>query len=137
MKIVLDTNVLVSGLINPFGLPARILELILAGNLVIVFDDRIIAEYRQVLARECFSLDADDVAEVLRYFETTGEHITAHPISVTLPDPDDLSFLEVAFMAQVDALVTGNVRHYPSELCRGIAVLTPAAFLDRWQQGRL
>jgi putative PIN family toxin of toxin-antitoxin system len=130
MRIALDTNVLVSGLINPFGPPARILELILVGDLVLVFDDRILAEYRQVLARERFGLDADDIAEILRYFETAGEHITARPISVTLSDPDDLPFLEVALAARVDALVTGNTRHYPPELCQDVAVLSPAAFLS-------
>ncbi len=130
MRIVLDTNVLVSGLINPFGPPARILDLILAGDLGLVFDDRILAEYRQVLARARFGLDANDVAEFLRYLETTGEHITACPISTVLPDPDDLPFLEVALTAQVDALVTGNTRHYPAALCRGVTGLSPAAFLS-------
>ncbi len=131
MRIVLDTNVLVSGLISPFGPPARILELVLAGDLILVFDDRILAEYRQVLKRERFGINTDDIADLLRYFEATGEHVTAHLVSVALPDPDDLPFLEVALTAQVDALVTGNTRHYPPDLCQGIAVLSPAVFLDR------
>lgn len=116
MRIVLDTNVLVSGLISPFGPPARVLEMILTGDLTLVFDDRILAEYRQVLARERFGLNADDVADLLRYFEAAGEHVTARPAFVTLPDPDDLSFLEVALAARVDALITGNTRYYPHEL---------------------
>jgi putative PIN family toxin of toxin-antitoxin system len=136
MRIVLDTNVLVSGLLSPFGPPARILDLILAGDLVPIFDDRILAEYRQVLARERFGFDPGDVADLLRYFEVEGEHVTARPVPIALPDPSDLPFWEVALTAQADALVTGNARHYPPELCQGVVVLPPAAFLDHWQQQR-
>jgi putative PIN family toxin of toxin-antitoxin system len=134
MRVVLDTNVLVSGLLSPFGQPARILDLILTGDLIPVFDDRILAEYREVLARARFGFDPSDVADLLRYFEAEGEHITAHPIAVALPDPDDLLFLEVALTAQVDILVTGNVRHYPPDLCLGVTVLPPATFVTFWQQ---
>ncbi len=133
MRIVLDTNVIVSALLSPFGSPARILDLILAGDLIPVFDDRILAEYRQVLARERFGFDSGDVADLLRYLEAEGEHVTARPAAVTLPDADDLPFLEVARTARVDSLVTGNVRHYPTDLCQGVTVLPPAAFLDHWQ----
>jgi len=133
MRIVLDTNVLVSGLLSPFGPPARILDLVLAGDLIPVFDDRILAEYGQVLARERFGFVPDDVASLLHYIEVEGEHITAHPTSVVLPDPDDLPFLEVALTARVKALITGTVRHYPTELCRGIEILSPASFLDDWR----
>ncbi len=58
------------------------------------FDDRILAEYRQVLARERFGFDPGDVAGLLRYLEAEEEHVTARPATVTLPDPDDLPFLE-------------------------------------------
>jgi putative PIN family toxin of toxin-antitoxin system len=133
MRIVLDTNVLVSGLLSPFGPPARILDLVLAGDLIPVFDDRILAEYGQVLARERFGFAPDDVVSLLHYIEVEGEHITAYPVSVVLPDPDDLPFLEVALTARVEALITGNVRHYPAELCQGIVILSPASFLDDWR----
>lgn len=131
MRIVLDTNVLVSGTISPFGPSARILELILTGGISLVFDDRILTEYRRVLSRKRFGLNADDVADLLHYLETTGEHITVPSVSVILPDPDDRPFLEVALAARVDALVTGNIRHYPSGHCQGVVVLSPAAFLER------
>ena len=51
MRIVLDTNVLVSGLLNPNGTPGRILDLILGRYLTLLYDDRIIGEYSDVLAR--------------------------------------------------------------------------------------
>ena len=48
MKVVLDTNVLVSGLLNPYGPPGRIVQLAAAGELQLCLDARILAEYREV-----------------------------------------------------------------------------------------
>ena len=50
-RIVLDTNVLVSAFLNPNGTPAQLLTLVLAGELKLLFDERIMAEYAEVLAR--------------------------------------------------------------------------------------
>lgn len=135
MRVVIDTNVLVSALINPFGPPARILDLVLLGELKPVFDDRILAEYREVLKRERFDFDLEDVDALLAFFESEGERMIALPLNISLPDPDDLPFLEVAVTAEVDALITGNPAHYPSELCGGIRVLKPAEFLTLWMRG--
>ena len=128
MKVVLDTNILVSALISSFGNSARILDLVLLGDLQLVYDDRIIAEYREVLARPRFEFDSDDVADLLHYLATEGMAITAPPLSVTLPDPDDLPFLEVATAMGV-ILITGNLRHFPEDQLGSVRVLTPAEFL--------
>ena len=133
MKAVLDTNVLVSALISSFGNPARILDLVLLGDLQLVYDDRIIAEYREILARPRFDFDTDDVADLLHYLATEGMAITAPPLPVTLPDPDDLPFLEVATAMGV-TLITGNIRHFPEDQLGSVRVLTPAAFLTFWRR---
>lgn len=59
MKIVLDTKVLVSGLLSSQGAPAAVLRSLLAGDAAVCFDERILSEYRGVLARDKFGLDAD------------------------------------------------------------------------------
>ena len=133
MIIVLDTNVLVAGLLNPFGPPGRLLDLVLSGELLIAYDDRNLAEYRNVLPRDKFAIDPTAIAEMLTEIEAEGVYAPTTPLDVQLPDPDDLPFLEVAHGAQVDALVTGNVRHYPSSSRRGVKVLAPAEFLKRWR----
>jgi predicted nucleic acid-binding protein len=51
-------------------------------------------------------------------------------MTVTLPDPDDLPFLEVAATLRVP-LVTSNLRHFPIRSRRGVEVVTPRQFLDR------
>lgn len=59
----------------------------------------------------------------------------AVPLGVTLPDPDDEKFLEVAVSAGSSALVTGNLRHYPADRRQGMAVLMPREFLGAWTHG--
>jgi len=133
MIIVLDTNVLVAGLLSPFGLPGRILDLVLSGELKLAYDDRVLAEYRDVLTRAKFNFDSAPIADLLAYIETEGQHVIAAPSNIKLPDMDGLPFLEVAHTAQADMLVTGNTRHYPAQSCHGVAVLTPSEFLAQWQ----
>jgi putative PIN family toxin of toxin-antitoxin system len=57
MKVVIDTNVIVSALMNANGTPAKILALVLNGKVKIVYDNRIIFEYIDVLSRKDFVLN--------------------------------------------------------------------------------
>ncbi|MCL2270854.1 MAG: putative toxin-antitoxin system toxin component, PIN family, partial [Treponema sp.] len=59
MKIILDSNVIVSALLSPNGLPAKILNLILSGSVTIVYDNLILSEYINVLGREKFKIDKE------------------------------------------------------------------------------
>ncbi len=135
MRIVLDTNVLVSALIKPANSPGRILDLILIGELTPIFDDRIFAEYKQVLNRPRFDFRSDDIAIVLDYFRSSGLHLSVAPLEITLPDPDDLPFLEVAYTAQAP-LISGNRRHFPPEMLKPfkIVLFSPTEFLETWNK---
>lgn len=135
MNIVLDTNVLVAALLSPFQPPGRILDLILTGELKIVFDDRVMAEYRTVLLRPKFGFDRRNVEELLDECAGMGHFLTAAPLGQELQDPSDAMFVELAVAAHAP-LVTGNSRHYPSERCHGILVFSPAAFLDVWRKDK-
>lgn len=133
MNIVLDTNVLVSALLSPFHPPGRILDLLLAGKISLAHDDRILAEYRAVLLRPKFGFDRRSVEDLLDECATGGLAVAAPPLKLNLPDPTDAVFVEVAAVAGAP-LVTGNGRHFPPGRCAGIVVLSPAAFLEYWQQ---
>lgn len=125
--IVLDTNVLISALLTPFGAPARILNLVLIGDVRLFFDDRIMAEYREVMLRKKFGFPSHLVDNLLDYFEASGERVIAPPLRISIGDPGDAPFLEVAIAGDADALVTGNRRHYPTRA--GVPVLSPEEFL--------
>jgi len=67
MKVVLDTNVLVSAFLKPQSKPAKILRLILQGNIDIVINEYILAEYYEVLTRAKFDLNPENIQTVLFY----------------------------------------------------------------------
>ncbi len=125
MRIVLDTNVLVAALLNPRGVPASILNAVLEENVAVLVDDRILFEYRDVLQRQRFGFPRETVNALMDFFEHHGEYVAAGPTSGGTSDPDDVPFYEVAMAGNADYLVTGNVKHFPSE---GKVVL-PADFI--------
>jgi putative PIN family toxin of toxin-antitoxin system len=137
MKIVLDTNIVVSGLLHSKGNPAQVLTLALAGAVQVCHDERILAEYAEVLARPRFKFDPKRVREVLTKLETDGVAIDAsEQADLDLPDADDEPFLAVALAASVDFLVTGNLADYPPGKRRGCAVISPAEFMEHWRKSQ-
>jgi putative PIN family toxin of toxin-antitoxin system len=134
MKIVLDTNVLVAGLLTPFGPCAQIVRMISSGEVTLCHDARILSEYDEVLRRPKFRFDMDKVTALLDYIEHSGELVASSPLSDPLPDPDDHPFLEVALACQVACLVTGNLVHFPPKRRQGVKVLSPAEFLTFYRK---
>jgi putative PIN family toxin of toxin-antitoxin system len=135
--VVLDTNVLVSGLLSLHGPPARIVDLAVAGELCLLFDDRVLDEYDDVLRRPRFGFDAVDVDAVLNFIVCDGEAVIAPPLALQLPDAGDQPFAEVAVAARAEALITGNVRHFGAVARHhALRIRSPAAFLAEWRSGR-
>lgn len=134
MKLVLDTNVLVSALLTPHGKPARVLELLRTGQVTLCLDPRILSEYEEVLKNRAFPFDLTDVDLLLDLFRVTAFYAPIIPLSASIPDPDDAPFIEVAIACRVDVLVTGNKRHFPRNAMKGTPVMTPGEFLEYRQR---
>ena len=135
MKIVLDTNVVVSGLLRSQGNPSQVLTLALAGALQVCHDERVLAEYAEVLARPRFKFDSKRVREVLTKLDVHGLAVDASEHSdLDLPDPDDAPFLAVVLAATADFLVTDNLDDYPPDKRQGCAVVSPAVFMEHWRK---
>jgi len=130
LRIVLDTNVLVSGLLSEAGPPGRIVSLIPENVFVPCFDARILEEYRDVLLRPHLGIAPARVERLLADLEEEGEAVVGRPLPHRLPDPADEPFLEVAIAAGAEFLVTGNLRDFPARLRHGVAVVSPRDFLD-------
>jgi putative PIN family toxin of toxin-antitoxin system len=129
MKVVLDTNVIVSGVLTAQGVCAQILDMLTEGVFGVYVDDRILAEYDSVLRRPRLHLIANDAAEIMGWIRSVAEPVGAVPLPTELPDPENMPFLEIA--ASTGALlVTGNIRHYPKRSRSGVAVLSPREFLE-------
>jgi len=134
MKIVLDTNALVAGILSPFGPCGEIVRMISSGELTLCFDALILAEYDEVLRRSKFGFDKDKVATLLDHIKHRGHTVASSPIPQSLPDPDDEPFLKVAIAGQAMCLVTGNPSHFPSKLCQRQKVLSPSEFLTFYKR---
>jgi putative PIN family toxin of toxin-antitoxin system len=131
---VLDTNVLVSGLLSPAGPPGVLLNAISSGGLTPVYSDPVFEEYAEVLLRPSLRLDPRPVLELLLLLGQVGAHVMPSrdildPLPAgAFPDIDDRPFYAAALAAGCQ-LVTGNLRHYPK---RGpVEVLAPARAVER------
>ena len=130
MLIVVDTNVVVSGLLNPNGPPGRIVDLIAANLVQVAYDDRVLAEYEDVLSREPFSFSLRQISALIDHIRLNGALVSPLPLRpASYPDLKDLPFAEVAIAAGVGTIVTGNKAHFSFVAAYGIAVLSPAEFL--------
>ncbi len=133
MRIVLDTNVVVSGLLNPHCKPSTILQMIASRAVTICYDARIIDEYREVLLRPKFPISEAEVDATLVPIEAAGYLVTTTPLPQNLPDPDDEPFLEVALAGGAECLVTGNIKLYPEDRRRGMKVVSPGEFVELYR----
>lgn len=131
MRLVIDTNVLVSALLDPGRTPSRALAAALARGAVALVDDRVEAEYRSVLARPKFrAVEPARREALLAAVLAASERVESPPAyGGPMADGDDRAFVEVALAGGADALVTGNARHYPAGL--GFEVISPAELLAR------
>ena len=130
MKVVIDTKVLVSAFLSPYGKPADILRLLLTEKLQLCYDTCIISEYREVLHRPRFGFNLQRIDIILNFLQSSGGLVTASRVTASLPDPDDRLFWEVALSGKADCLITGNRKHIPASQCRAISIMTPAQFLS-------
>ena len=135
MKVVLDTNVLVSGLMTRGGNCAVILDHVVEGNLTVCIDDRMFDEYERVCMDPRLKLDAEAVRAFLSFLRGSAERLVPRPLAVAIPDPNDLPFLEVATAASA-VLVTGNRKHFPERILGSVAVVTPADSLALFRTQR-
>lgn len=135
MKAVIDTNVLVSGLIKQGTPPSEVVADLLAGVLVALYDERIIDEYREVLARTKFKIAPEKIANLLEFIVADGIEVLDAHFAGQIPDPDDQPFADVAFTGEADVLISGNTKDFPVQ--RTIRVVTPRAWLDIKKSMRL
>lgn len=129
LRVVVDTNVIVSALLHPARQADCALEAILLRGDRLLYDARIEREYREVLARPKFkSIEPGRSKALLARLIDHGETVqVVEPYSGELADPDDRCFVEVALAGKADVLLTGNGRDYPRGL--GFEVMDPTALM--------
>ena len=132
LKVVIDTNVLVSALLKPDSIPELIISLILENHMILFITEPIVAEYEEVLSRDKFrSLDRNKVKGFLSRLKAQARWIKpqAH-LDIIRIDREDNKFLECAQEAKADFLVTGNTKHFPFKKFQRTRIVSPAEFLS-------
>lgn len=130
VRVVLDTNILISALLSPHGLPAEILLMTLEGaDVQLCVSEEIFAEYREVISRPRFKRRGEEIASILGAIR--GLAIWVKPLdSVRVcSDADDDIFLECAQAAEAVYVVTGNTKHFPA-VFGSARVVTPRRFIE-------
>ena len=133
MRVVLDTNVLISSVIAT-GVPHDIVVKGFSSEYQIVVSVATLTEFRDTLLKypEKFHMDEEDVqreVETIRYF---AEFVDPdEDITVVEADPDDDKFLEAAVAGNVDYIVSGDRHLLDLDSFRGIDIVEPRVFYDR------
>lgn len=114
LRLVLDTNIVVSAALKPDGLQRTVVVLALTKPARWYLTEAILDEYREVLARPELRIRKGQRAQLMRLIGNRTHLVRPARALHETPDPDDNMFLECADAARADYLVTGNQRHFPA-----------------------
>ena len=114
LKLVIDTNVVVSGALKPRGLERTALTFALTPPARLFVSQDILAEYTEVLRRPELRLAASEREQLLDLIRAHGRIVAPTRKLAVCRDPDDDIFLECAETARADYLITGNKKHFPA-----------------------
>jgi putative PIN family toxin of toxin-antitoxin system len=129
LRLVLDTNIIVSAALKPDGLQRTVLLLAITKPARLYVSDAVLAEYREVLARPELKIRKGIRQQLLQLIARRAYLVKpARSLQVT-KDPDDNKFLECADVARADYLVTGNQRHFP-KFWKKTKVITSREFIS-------
>jgi uncharacterized protein len=129
IRVVLDTNIIVSALLQPLGPSAQLFMLALGGAVQLCVSGRVYAEYEEVISRPRFQRSEDVISSALLAIREQAFWVRPTEQVKVCPDPDDDIFLECAQAAEADYLVTGNLKHFPASWA-GTRIVTPRWLLD-------
>lgn len=133
LRAIVDTNVIYAALYSNAGASNALLRLLSAGQWKMVLSNTLCTEYDEVLTREAATLGItpDETGRFLDALCSLAErHRLKKPWIPILNDPDDEAQVHLASEAEVDYIVTHNVKHLDPARELGIAVLTPKEFLN-------
>lgn len=112
IKVVLDTNILVSALINENGKPRKIVNLFYDKKITVYYSQGIIEEYKTVLSRKEFNINPNRIGSIINATRRIGIFTEPETSIFPMEDESDRIFYDTAQSASA-WLVTGNTKHYP------------------------
>jgi putative PIN family toxin of toxin-antitoxin system len=132
-RIVIDTNVLISALLNGGRVPDLVIGTIVRQGHVVLYDHRVLGEYRSVMARPKFAFPPERAERMVASLIEVGSDVgEAEVWTGAMVDEADRIFVEVALTGRGDILLTGNGKHYPRDL--GFEVMGPTELFGVLEQ---
>jgi uncharacterized protein len=113
LRLVIDTNVVVSAALKPEGLQRTVVLLAMTKPARWYVSDAILAEYATVLARPELKIRRNLRQQLLQLIKNHTRRVEPSRVLRVTSDPSDNIFVECADAARADYLVTGNPRHFP------------------------
>lgn len=136
MKVVCDTNVLVSGILFP-GNPRAVLQLVSKGQIAGSISLPILSELEGVLLRPKFGLSLQQVSAILELVQQTFHLVSpVKQVEAVSADPDDNAIIEAALGAQASVIISGDGHLLSLGVYRGVRIVSPADFLAEWSGQR-
>jgi len=129
LRVVLDTNILVSAALRPDELQRTVLLLAMTKPARLYVTKAILAEYREVLARPEFKIRKGLQLQLLQLIKNHAQLIVPARALQVASDSDDNKFLECADAARADYLITGNQRHFP-KFWKQTKIITSREFIS-------
>ncbi|MDR1538176.1 MAG: putative toxin-antitoxin system toxin component, PIN family [Clostridiales bacterium] len=124
IRVVLDTNIIVSAFWSEKGSAADILRMFAGKKILPCYNAQIMAEYKVVLSRPKLAFSRAKVGIFINSMRANGLPVSVRPSTIEFVDETDRKFYDVAKECNA-TLITGNTRHYPDEPL----IVTPAQFL--------
>ncbi len=131
IRVVIDTNVVISALLHASSVPEAVINLGVSGNVRWVASEPILAEYAEVLRRPRLAIDLAKAANAMKKIRASVFLVAPTVRIDATSDPDDNMFLECAQAGDADYIVTGNIRHFP-KTWQKTQIVTPREFIDAW-----
>jgi uncharacterized protein len=129
IRVVVDSNVVVSAHLSDKGYERYVVDLVLAGKLDLCVSAAFLAEYEGVLHRKKFGISPSKVLGSMRLMRKAARLVSPRVSVCAATDPEDNKFLECEVAANAEYLVTGDKRHFP-KMWRGMRIVNARELME-------
>jgi putative PIN family toxin of toxin-antitoxin system len=139
MRLVLDTNVLISAFLSPAGHPGQILQAWRQQQLELVVSQTLLHEYAEAIGyekiRKRLGFSQAHIEEIVHSLKNSSVFIEDIYTGLTITaDPDDNMLFSTALSGQAEFIISGDGKVQAVKVYQGIRVLSPAVFLSLLKQ---
>lgn len=131
VRVVIDTNVFVSGLLKSDNPPSNVVDLFIEEKINLIISEEVFSEYIKVLLRPELKVKKDNIIRLISIFILKAEIIKVKTkLDIIERDPSDNKFLECALDGKVDYIITGDKHLLELKKYKKIKIVDPKTFIN-------